>query len=458
MKSLLPVCFIYGLFLFQFYFLSVFIYNIFCLYASFVKGCVCMNRKFHLNKELRSIIEQKLDEGLNFSQIARIVHKDRRTISREVLKHSFIKVSSNRMTFNKNRCINRLNCNKFGCSSKLSCYVEESCPLIDKPPYVCNNCKKKAFCQLNKRYYRAKIAQDDYETTLSNSRVGINLSKDRVYEINSLLNSLIINNHQSLNHIFINNKHILNFSKKSLYNYINLGVFDVKNIDLQRKVKYKPRKKNEKNRTKLNIAIRNNRTYQDFISFISNNPDSSIVEMDTVEGIKGGKCLLTLLFRKTKLMLIFLLDKKNMECVSQVFYFIKDLLGIELYKTLFQVVLTDNGSEFFYPSAIELDNSKENIISHLFYCDPGKSYQKGSIEKNHEFIRYILPKGTSFDNLTQEKCNLIMNNINNTKRESLNNNSPLDLSLLLFPNEFFDKFNLIKIEDNNVNLSPNLIK
>ena len=180
--------------------------------------------------------------------------------------------------------------------------------------------------------------------------------------------------------------------------------------------------------------------------------------MDTVEGIKGGKVLLTLLFRKTKLMLIFLLDRKTKDCVSEKFYFIKDLLGIELYKELFQVILTDNGSEFFNPLAIEMDNSSEIVVSHLFYCDPGKSYQKGSIEKNHEFIRYILPKGSSFDNLNQDKCDLIMNNINNKKRESLNNNSPFDLSLLLFPSNFFDKFNLIKIEDNYVDLSSKLIK
>ena len=417
-----------------------------------------MNRKFHLNKELRGIIEQKLDEGLNFSQIAHIIHKDRRTISREILKYSFTKISTKKKTFNQNRCIHRLKCKKFGCSSKLPCYVEEICLALNKPPYVFNACKKKAFCQLNKKYYKEKIAQDEYEKTLSESRIGFNLSKDQVYEINTLLNSLIINKHQSLNHVFINNKSILNFSKKSLYNYINLGIFDVRNIDLQRKVKYKPRKRNEKNRTRLDISIRNGRTYQDFLNFISTHPDTSIVEMDTVEGIKGGKVLLTLLFRKTKLMLIFLLDRKTKDCVSEKFYFIKDLLGIELYKELFQVILTDNGSEFFNPLAIEMDNSSEIVVSHLFYCDPGKSYQKGSIEKNHEFIRYILPKGSSFDNLNQDKCDLIMNNINNTKRESLNNNSPFDLSLLLFPSNFFDKFNLIKIEDNYVDLSSKLIK
>ena len=49
---------------------------------------------------------------------------------------------------------------------------------------------------------------------------------------------------------------------------------------------------------------------------------------------------------------------------------------------------------------------------------------KGGIEKNHEFIRYALPKKTTFKDLTQNNCNIIANHINSLCRESLNNNSP----------------------------------
>lgn len=414
-----------------------------------------MNNKYHLNKELRGIIEEKLDEGMSFTQISKVIHKSRTTISREITKHSFNKPSNNKAAF---KCIHKLECKKFNCSIFKECYEEEKCPILHKPPFVCNGCKRKAACQLTKKYYRAKIAQDEYEKTLSESRLGINLTKDKVYEVNSLLNDLIKDKNQSINHVFLNNKNIINFSKKSLYNYINLGVFEVRNIDLQRKVKYKPRKENEKSRTRIDIAVRKERTYEDFLNYITMHPEASIVEMDTVIGFSGGKVLLTLLFRKTKLMLIYLLDNKTKNCVTKQFELIKEKLGNDLYKKLFEVVLTDNGSEFFNPFGIELDNKTGEVLSHLFYCDPGKSYQKGTIEKNHEFIRYILPKGTSFNSLTQEKCDLIMNHINNTKRESLENNSPYELSKLLFPNDFLDSFNLVKIEDNDINLSPKLIK
>lgn len=67
-----------------------------------------------------------------------------------------------------------------------------------------------------------------------------------------------------------------------MYNYIDLGVFSFKNIDLPRKVKYKKRKMSKKQRIRRETAVRKGRTYQDFKEYIGNHPDCSIVEMDTV--------------------------------------------------------------------------------------------------------------------------------------------------------------------------------
>ena len=57
--------------------------------------------------------------------------------------------------------------------------------------------------------------------------------------------------------------------------------------------------------------------------------------------------------------------------------------------------------------------------------------KKDQLKKNHEFIRYILPKGSSFKNITQEDCNLIMNNINSLCRNSLKGKSPYEAMLFL---------------------------
>ena len=177
--------------------------------------------------------------------------------------------------------------------------------------------------------------------------------------------------------------------------------------------------------------------------------------MDTVEGVIGGKVFLTLLFVKTNLMLIYLMDNKTTECVKKIFVYLKSSIGIENYKKYFEVILTDNGSEFSNPNDIEIDYNTGEIISKLFYCNPNSSWQKGDIEKNHEFIRYVLPKGISFDYLTQEDTNLLMNHINNTYRVSLGGKSPYDCSAHM---DFLEKLSLRKISPSLVNLSPNLLK
>ena len=77
-------------------------------------------------------------------------------------------------------------------------------------------------------------------------------------------------------------------------------------------------------------------------------------------------------------------------------------LGHETFTTLFPVILTDRGSEFTDPLAIEF-NKENRRRTHVFYCDPQRSDQKGSCEVTHEMIRRILPQGTSFDALKQKR-------------------------------------------------------
>ena len=101
-------------------------------------------------------------------------------------------------------------------------------------------------------------------------------------------------------------------------------------------------------------------------------------------------------------------------------------------------------------------NTGEKICS-VFYCDPNCSWQKGSIEKNHEYIRYVLPKGTNFDTLTQDKVNLMMSHINSTLKPSVNC-SPYDYMALTYSKEILDLLNIKKIDSKEVKLQPNLLK
>ena len=411
----------------------------------------------HLTYDEREFIEIGLTKGRNFTQIANDLNKDRRTISREILKHRFKKMPKG-FDRNENLCKNRYECKRFNCSKKDECYEEDICYKLTGAPYVCNGCEQKNKCRKIKYYYYSKFANDEYEETLKASRIGINLSKEEAYEIDKLIAPLIKEQNQSISHIYANHPDEIWFSRTTMYNYVDLGVFSFRNIDLPRKVKYKKRKENEKQRIRRETAIRKGRTYEDFKEYIGKHPDCSIVEMDTVEGIKGGKVFLTLLFRQSKFMLIYLMENKTMECVEEVFKGIKKAIGIELFKKIFEVILTDNGSEFFNPMSIEKDEETEEIVSHVFYCDPGASWQKGAIEKNHEYIRYVLPKGSSFDELTQEKVNILMSNINSTSRDTLNGQTPYNAILLTLDEEIINKLGVIKIHPDEVSLSPKLLK
>lgn len=416
----------------------------------------CKNK--HLTYEDRQYLENGLCKNRRYTDIADDLKKNRRTIIREIRKHRIKKIPS---SFNSsgNLCKNKIQCKKFNCTKEsMSCYEEEVCEKLKKTPYVCNGCEEKIKCRKIKYYYYSKIANDEYREKLTASREGINLSKSEVYELDSIISPLLIKKRQSISHIYATHPDEISFSRTSMYKYINLGIFKARNIDLPRKVRYKKRKNTNEDKKRRETQIRKNRTYEDFKEYISKHSDYSIVEMDTVEGVKGGKVLLTVLFRVSKFMLIRLLEEKTTKNVEKALNEIKEKIGKNEYKRIMPVILTDNGSEFFDPINIEVDKETNEIITQVFYCDPCASWQKGAIEKNHEYIRYILPKGTSFDNLTQKEVNTIASHINSTSRDSLNGNTPYEAIKLLIDESIINKLGIRKIEPEDVNLSSKLLQ
>ena len=136
---------------------------------------------------------------------------------------------------------------------------------------------------------------------------------------------------------------------------------------------------------------------------------------------------------------------------------LSEKLGIERFQKLFPVILADRGVEFLNAEAIECDQWGE-IKTKLFYCDPYCSWQKGRIEKNHEYIRFVIPKGTTFDSFTQEDITLLTNHINSTARDSLNGNTPYALSRFLLDNKLHEVIGLVDIPPDDVYLRPGLIR
>ena len=135
----------------------------------------------------------------------------------------------------------------------------------------------------------------------------------------------------------------------------------------------------------------------------------------------------------------------------------RSILGRTTYRKLFSLILTDNGSEFSNPGAIEFDPSGSKK-SHVFYCDPSAPHQKGAIEVNHTLIRRILPKGSSFNHLNQDDISLVMNNINSYKRKKLNDKSPYDAFSFYYGENILGKLGYVSVPAENINLTPKLLK
>ena len=425
-----------------------------------------MSNNLHLTLDERNIIEQELTKNTSFREIALMLDKDPTTISKEVKNHR-IRKEGQSIHINFNHCSRKFNCTRRNvcgfscnklcrkcniCNKVCSDFEEGICLRIQRAPYVCNGCPSRYNCRLTKYYYIALSSFKTYKAKLSEARQGINMSELELSNLDRIISPLIKQG-QSISHIY--KTHDINCSRSSLYKYISNNCFSVGPIDLPRKVRLKKRKqqKIEKKDTKA----RTNRTYEDFQKYIEKNPELPIIEMDTVEGIKGGRVLLTFLFRSSRLMLAFLLYEKTQSEVLRIFNMLELELGTELFEKTFPIILTDNGSEFGKPLSLEFNNQGIGR-TRIFYCDPRASYQKGMIEKNHEFIRYVLPKGTSFDELLQTDIDLMINHINSLGRQSLNWFAPIDVAKVTLDKEVLKKLNLKKIQPNEIQLTKKLLK
>lgn len=425
-----------------------------------------MSDNKHLTLDERNIIEQELAKNTSFKEIANLLSKDPTTISKEVRKHR-VRKEGQAIHVNFNHCAKRYHCHRKNlCNPRCTkecrhcnncndvCYdfVEGTCFRLTHAPYVCNGCTEKFGCKLTKYYYRALPSFNRYRQVLSESRQGINMTELELANLDKIVSPLVKKG-QSISHIY--KTHDISCTRATLYRYLSNNCFSVGPIDLPRKVRMKKRK--QKKGEPKNTLARTNRTYEDFQKYIELHPDLPIVEMDTVEGTKGGRVLLTLLFRSSKLMLAYIMYEKTQAEVLRTFNMIEKDLGNELFEKTFPIILTDNGTEFGNPLSLEF-NPEGLGRTRIFYCNPRASYQKGMIEKNHEFIRYVLPKGTSFDNLLQTDINLMINHINSLGRESLNWSSPYDVAKVLMGKETLKKLNLVKIPTDEIQLNKHLLK
>ena len=416
-----------------------------------------------LTKEDRLRIYEGLNRNESLSEIGRAIGKDRSTIAREIKRNREAKAgpySGRRICARKKEecpvhgacggiCIKAScwRCAKI-CGPECPQFAAYECRRLKAAPYVCNGCRKRARCDSENRYaYNPNGADESCRSRLSESRSGYSMDMEEVLRLNGILSE------------GVSKGEAFGYSERTIYRYVDAGIFpDVRNIDLVRKVRYRPRKKSGTQVVKVDKKCRIGRTHEDFRAYMAQHPDTAVVQVDTVEGRKGGPVLLTIHFTVSNLMLAFVRERNDSASVIDVFNRIEEAVGSCLFHVMFPVILTDNGSEFSNPRAIEEEPYDSNVLRTLvFYCHAGASFEKGSCEVNHEFIRRIIPKGSDIP-MSQQKISLMMSHINSYAREGLNGRSPYDLFSLIYGEETLQKLGIQRIPAREIILKPELLR
>lgn len=419
------------------------------------------NKNLHLTVQERIIIEKGIENGSTKAAITLTIGKGKSTVGKEIKKHRELVHKSSY----KINCANMKNCSHNHVCDNCADFKPFTCNRRDRSPGACNGCSKYTHCRYDKYRYKADFSHKKYREDLVDSRTGINMSYEECKAMADIIVPLIKAGHSPY-HIVTNHPE-LNISEKTLYNYIENGIFrefGLLDIDLRIKTKRKIAKKaSNKYKKREDKKYLNGRTYDDFINYTAENKNLSVVEMDTVyNNGSTGPFMQTFKFLDYSFMFIVYQEEKTAKSIVEGVDLLEKILGKDLFSEEVAIIKTDRGSEFCDAEGFEKEEN-ESRRTRIFYCDPMASGQKGSLENNHKEIRYICPKENDLNDLglnSQEKANLIVSHINSQSKEHLKGKSPLEVMEFMNPALYqkFKDFGIERINKDNIVLKPYLLK
>ena len=434
-----------------------------------------MTVKKHLTLSQRIIIENGLREGKKINRIAREAKVSRSTVVREIKAYRYDRLEWSCRFGGQNFCVKRGTCGVFGvckggkgCSGKCGqcrlCnrYCEEFVPErcrehYDRAPYVCWGCAYVDRCAHMHTYYSAEVADRKAREAWGGTHAGALVTREELRRYDEMIKAGLAKG-QSLYAIYLANRKRFNCAVKTLYNYLNDGRFArSKRGDQPRACMIRPRKRKAKEHM-VDRHCRKGRLFEDFVRLLQADEFAigRVSEMDTLEGRRGGKVIVTFFNVQTMMMFGILCDQKDSWSVNDAVAAIHAAFLDLQYPMMFGILLGDRGTEFSDPETLE-SFAKDGKV---FYCDPGKPGQKGGIERNHAEMRRILVKGVSFDNLTQADVNLVLSHVNSYRRLELGGMSAFEMMRFVYGEEYVESaraLGLVEIPANDVNLTPALI-
>lgn len=398
-----------------------------------------------LTRHERDTVQRMLERGASCRQIARELGRSPSTVCSEVASHRFVTAPRERR----------------GERVDASADLSAACPRLAAWPRCCNGCGRYRAIGCKRRphvFYDARAAQLCADSVLVSSRRGIDADEPaaaaRLEAIRGCLRRGL-----SPEQMAARNGGPVDLSPSTIYRWVAAGYDGMTNMELRRKVGYRPRR-----RAPAASATRHSsrRSYAAFLG-LGEDACAAAWEMDTVEGAReDSACLLTLLHRPSRLQLALPLAAKDAESVAAALGGVRSVLGAGGTGRVFRAVLTDNGAEFSDEAAIAALIGEGPGETRLFYCDPRRSDQKGACERNHVEIRKLLPKGRGlrFDRLVPADLALAMSHVNSEPRGALGFATPARAFRAMLGDDAAALLEAYGIEDvpiDELDLTPGLI-
>jgi IS30 family transposase len=422
------------------------------------------NAYARLTFDERCEIQRLLNANASLSEIGRHLGRSRSSIAREILRNrrddgyrvtptQMVRLCAHVSTCSVKglckKCWNKhcARCKNVRCTNLCERFTPDVCRKNTAAPFCCNGCLSSPGCRKHRYRYDAKVAQRLADSRMHESRSGIDTTSEAFEVMIETARPLIKNNGQSIAHVWVTHKDEFPCCERTFYRYVDLGLGGMKNLDLVAKCRYRPRRK----RPAGHFRCPEGRGYAEYCA-LAEEERLSVVEIDCVEGVKtDSKVLFTMLLKRISFLLVFLLEEHTQECVEDALDAIHAILG-ERFTSVFPLILSDRGHEFSDHRRIEKGGR-----TRVYYCEPGRADQKGSIENRHRQLRRIVPKGSSLDGLTRRDAALAASHVNSMPLASLGGASPFDLAHHVLPQDLLEGLGLSHIAPNDIVLRPRLL-
>ena len=387
-----------------------------------------------LNQEERNLIEVRLKDGWSLKDIAKELNRSLSTISREIKRNRMVERNVKIFEYNNIKTDEEI-------------LKNNHCDLLKRSPYVCNSCPRYFSKNCTKHYivYKSIISHKKSLHRRTTSRI----TESKIMMLKEIQRLLDLK--QTIFHIseVIKIKYPKDsVSVQTIYSYINNGLLKRKRRKIKKKIEdieleYLPRK-----------SFLSDREYKNFEEYRENHKDISVVEMDLICGPLGTNgYILTIFITDIQFLMAYKLEKKSQIEIVKILDNIERAIGTVMFRKMFEVILTDRGYEFSSRDKMERSIKSDFIRTRIFYCDKAMPTQKPNIENIHRLIRRFLPKGVSFNNLTQEEVYDMVNNINSLYKARYKK-TPNDMFIAKYGQRTLQKLSLRVILCDSVSLKP----